>query len=237
MVSDESHGRQWIVVPPEIAAQSRHYGLGGWLAVFLLVLGVVTVALLVSGVRIAAILWPIFDRLPRDWQLWGLLVLALLLWLAVASSIVLWRAVTHRRSFPRSMLRLLVLNALASLVARGVNHHLLEQLGAYPQLGETVMKVLGSWIGCALLAWYFTASKRVNATYLHRLDAADPGTAALRASAEFLRALEVRKKGKAGEEGVLEGQSAAAELEEEGAGQEPPLTEAPGLRPPPASAR
>lgn len=217
-------------MPAEVAAQSRHYGMGGWLALFLLGLAALVVTLLVVGTQLAALLLPIFDRLPASWQVWGVAVLALTLWLTAATVVVLWRAITHRRSFPRSMLRLLALNALASLVTRGVNHHLLDEIGAFPQLGETLFKIVGSWIVSALFAWYFIASKRVNATYLHRLDAADPGTVALHASADLLRAEEAA----AGRDDQAE-----EEIEVEGgeSGQSPPLSAAPGLHPPPASAR
>lgn len=172
MAQTSGGDQQWVPVPPEVARQYRFYGMNGWLLFFLVLLTLFCIGAAVGWIRLTTEILPVLDRLPQPGRFRFivalLLLTALIVWLAVA----LIRGYGLKRSFPNTVRWYLAFAVVASALFSWL---LLDRVGPG--------RAIGPVISHGLLIWYFTASKRVNATYLHRLDPRHPSSAALLESA------------------------------------------------------
>lgn len=174
-MSLDDRGPQWVQVSPEVARRYRWYGIGGWLTFFLVVLLLVGAGALVGWVRLLA------DALPRLDQVQGSLRVALLALFALLTvmlgwlAVTLYRAFTFHPAFPKTISWYFALAALATIFTTLV----LREVGPFGSRGHPVARIGAALIVNGLLIYYFLASKRVNATYLHRLDARHPSAADL----------------------------------------------------------
>lgn len=172
--SRENTGNLWINYPYEVVSQYRFFGIGGWLAVFLIILtisqafSIIFIALLISEIL------PTYSTIHPSWKSIFNAMIGIFVVNIIFTSVVLTQGFLKKRAFPKTVKFFLGFCFIQSSYTIWMELQMSEAGYVDMTGGDAFIITIINLLYHASLIWYFTSSKRVNATYLLRLNPDDP---------------------------------------------------------------